>query len=43
MEIFQVFVTIFSKLSAADLLHVGKGQAKKTLPVKVDIQHGWSL
>ena len=25
MEIFQVFVTMFSKLSGADLLYVGKG------------------
>ena len=25
MEIFQVFVTIFSKSSAEDLLYVGKG------------------
>ena len=25
MEIFQVFVTMFSKWSAADLLYVGKG------------------
>ena len=25
MEIFQVFVTMFSKSSAADLLYVGKG------------------
>ena len=25
MEIFQVFVTMFSKLSVADLLYVGKG------------------
>ena len=25
MEIFQGFVTMFSKLSAADLLYVGKG------------------
>ena len=26
MEIFQVFVTMFSKSSAADLLYVGKGK-----------------
>ena len=25
MEIFQVFVTMFAKASAADLLYVGKG------------------
>ena len=28
MEIFQVFVTMFSKASAADLLYVGKGGVK---------------
>ena len=28
MEIFQVFVTMFSKWSAADLLYVGKGSSK---------------
>ena len=26
MDIFQVFVTMFSKSTAADLLYVGKGQ-----------------
>ena len=30
-EIFQVFVTMFSKLSAADLLYVEKGQTYRLI------------
>ena len=29
MKIFQVFVTMFTKSSAADLLYVGKGKVSK--------------
>ena len=43
MEIFQDFVTMFSKSSAADLLYVGKGQTSDVVIQYVDFVWLYSL